>query len=62
VTSGRAFVALDRFLDQARSGPTFLGQPEIAQLVVQALADGEARFQRYRLHCYVVMPTTSICW
>jgi putative DNA methylase len=56
VTSGRAFVALDRFLDQARSGPTFLGQPEIAQLVVQALADGEARFQRYRLHCYVVMP------
>jgi hypothetical protein len=42
---------MDRILDQARSGPTLLRQPEIAQLVLQALAEGEARFQRYRLHC-----------
>ncbi len=25
-------------------------------MVVQALADGEARFQRYHLHAFVVMP------
>ena len=56
LTSGRAFVAMDRILDQARNGPVFLSRPEIAQLVIQALADGASRFRRYRLHSYVVMP------
>ena len=56
LTSGRAFLAMDRILGKAQHGPVFLRQPEIARLVVQALTDGEARFQRYHLHSFVVMP------
>ncbi len=56
LTTGRAFLAMDRILDQARAGPLFLRRPEIARLVVNALGDGENRFRRYRLHSYVVMP------
>ncbi len=54
LTSGRAFVAMDRLLDRARVG--YLKRPEIARLVIQALYDGENRFQRYQLHAFVVMP------
>ncbi|HYW41961.1 MAG TPA: transposase [Bryobacteraceae bacterium] len=54
--NGKAFVAMDRLLDRTRSGPLSLLRPEIAGLVVAALKDGEARFHRYQLHAYVVMP------
>jgi putative transposase len=53
---GKAFVAMDRILDRSRNGPLFLRQPEIAEMVVGALQDGEHRFKRYELHSYVVMP------
>ena len=53
--NGRAFAAMDRLLDSNRSGPLFLSQPEVANLIVRALMDGE-RFERYRLHAWVVMP------
>jgi REP element-mobilizing transposase RayT len=56
MTNGKAFVAMDRILDTARSGPRFLAQPEIANLMVEALRDGERRFQRYQLHSFVIMP------
>jgi REP element-mobilizing transposase RayT len=56
LTSGRAFVTMDRLLDHAASGPVFLRQPEIAEMVTSALADGERRFERYELHSFVVMP------
>ena len=52
---GRAFVAMDRLLDTARSGPIWLRQPEIAQLVIAALHEGEFRFRRYELHAFVIM-------
>jgi putative transposase len=55
LTHGRAFVAMDRILDGARSGPLYLQQPEIASMVVQALQEGETRFRRYDLHAFVVM-------
>jgi REP element-mobilizing transposase RayT len=55
LTNGKAFVAMDRILDRADSGPLFLRQQEIAELVVSALRDGERRFQRYQLHSFVVM-------
>jgi len=55
-TSGKAFVAMDRLLDGAMSGPRFLRQPEIAEIVVTALRDGDSQFHRYQLHAYVVMP------
>ncbi len=55
-TSGEAFRAMDRILDRGSSGPLFLRRPEIADLVERAVLDGERRFQRYRLHAFVVMP------
>ena len=54
--SGQAFVAVDRLLDQARSGPFFLRQAEIAQIVASAIRDGEQKMNRYWLHAFVVMP------
>jgi REP element-mobilizing transposase RayT len=56
LTTGKAFVALDRILDNAAVGPKYLAIPEIAKRVVAALRDGDRRFHRYQLHSYVVMP------
>jgi REP element-mobilizing transposase RayT len=45
---------MDRLLDQARTGPSYLRRPEIAQVVVDSLLFcGE---KMYDLHSYVVMP------
>jgi putative transposase len=56
LTSGQAFAAMDRLLDHAKSGPVFLRQPEIAEMVIQSLSQGERRFERYELHSFVIMP------
>jgi len=45
---------MDRFLDRGDTGPRYLGMPEIAELVVACLRDGEQRFHRYELHSFVV--------
>jgi putative transposase len=52
-TSGEAFVAMDRLLDNGRTGPLHLQRPEIANLMVEAILyrNGGA----YELHNYVVM-------
>ena len=55
LTRGQAFVAMDRLLDTATTGPLHLNHPEIASLVVDALQAGDIRFRRYVLHAYVVM-------
>jgi REP element-mobilizing transposase RayT len=55
LTDGKAFVAMDRILDKASTGPTFLSLPEIAEIVVAAICDGDTRFNRYQRHSYVVM-------
>ena len=55
LTHGQAFVAMDRLLDHPKGGPVFLRQPEIAEMVIGALFDGECRFARYELHAFVVM-------
>ncbi len=47
---------MDRLLDRATTGPVFLRQQEIAQIVVDAVRDGEAMFHRYQMHAFVVMP------
>jgi len=54
--SGKAFVAMDRLLDRAATGPSYLRRPELAELLVAALDAGERRFHRYQLHAFVVMP------
>ena len=56
LTSGKAFVAIDRILDKAASGPLYLRMPEIAALIVASLHDGEQRFHRYQMHSFAVMP------
>jgi len=56
LSSGRAFVAMDLLLDHPQSGPVHLSLPEIARMVVDSIRDGEARFGRYELHAFVVMP------
>jgi putative DNA methylase len=55
LTSGEAFVAMDRLLDQARSGNRFLARPEVAQLVEESIQRGAAA-RRYNLHAWVIMP------
>ena len=54
-SSGQAFVAMDHLLDNARTGPLYLRQPDIAKVVVEAIHYRE-REQHYQLHSYVVMP------
>jgi REP element-mobilizing transposase RayT len=53
-TSGQAFLAMDRILDAARTGPRSLSLPEIASTLVEAIQYRDSR--HYQLHSYVVMP------
>lgn len=53
-TSGQAFLALERILDNAKTGPLYLRQPEIASMVVEALCYRQ-NLRHYELHCFVVM-------
>jgi putative transposase len=52
-SSGKAFLAMDRILDNACTGPLYLRQPEIAEMVVDAIHYRE--HSQYQLHAYVVM-------
>jgi REP element-mobilizing transposase RayT len=54
-TSGRAFVTMDRILDNARTGPLYLRQPELAAIVVEAIRYRQQDLKHYQLHAYVVM-------
>jgi REP element-mobilizing transposase RayT len=55
LTPGQAFVAIDRMLDAAATGPKFLHLPEIAKLMASALKAGDRDLHRYELHAFVVM-------
>ena len=52
LASGETFVAFDRLLDTAGSGPTYLQQPPIATLVMKQLQ----QVCGGSLHAFVVMP------
>jgi len=54
--SGRAFVALDRLLDEARSGPFYLRQPAIADMIVEAIHYNANSLGHYVCHAFAVMP------
>jgi hypothetical protein len=56
VTSGEAFAAADRLLDESRTGPAYLRQAEIASMVVEAIHYNADVLAHYSLHAYVVMP------
>jgi len=53
-TSGRAFVAMDRLLARATSGPLYLRQSETAAMLVEAIRYRDPG--DYELHSFVVMP------
>ena len=54
MNSGQAFVHLDRLLDRPGAGPLYLQVPEIAQLVLSRILQGDTA--NYALHAWVVMP------
>jgi REP element-mobilizing transposase RayT len=54
-SAGKAFVWMDRYLDEARSGPTWLQKEEIAQLVLRSLQYAGDSLQFYTFHAWVIM-------
>jgi REP element-mobilizing transposase RayT len=56
LASGQAFVVMDRLLDEARSGPFYLRQPAIADMIVEAIQYNATILGHYVLHAFVVMP------
>ena len=55
-SDGQAFVAMDRLLDTARSGPMYLRRVEAARVVVDSLRYGAEEMGHYELDAFVVMP------
>lgn len=53
---GKVFVAFDRLLDQARTGPSYLKQPAVADMVVDSIRYNAQALERFSLHAFVVMP------
>jgi len=56
IRDGRSFLEHDRLLDQAVTGPHWLGDPRIAAIFVEALRYGESARHAYRLVAWSVMP------
>jgi putative transposase len=55
LTAGKRFVILDREIDRALVGPTWLRDPRAAKCVVETLIHGAVVLGHYQLHAYVVM-------
>ncbi len=56
LTSGQAFVAMDKLLDETRTGPFYLRQPAIADMIVEAIEFNATVLGHYALHAFVIMP------
>ena len=55
-THGHAFVAADRVFDRRTSGPLWLRDDRIADLVAHAILIGDCERRSYDLAAWVVMP------
>jgi putative transposase len=55
-TPGHAFAVKDRVLDSHASGPRWLLDPRVADIVAEAILIGECERRLYRLFAWVVMP------
>jgi putative transposase len=55
LSAGQAFVWMDRYLDEARFGPTWLIRPEIAGVVIDSIHYAAGRLGSYDLDAFVVM-------
>ncbi len=56
LTSGEAFDAMDRLLDELRSGAFYLRQPDVADMTVEAILYNADILGHFALHAFVVMP------
>jgi putative transposase len=56
LSSGQAFAAMDRLLDEACEGTFYLRQPAIADMIVEAIQYNANILGHYVLHAYAVMP------
>ena len=56
LTSGQAFDAMDRLLDETRTGTSHLRVPAIADMVMDAIGYNASVLGQYALHAFVVMP------
>ena len=56
ISSGRAFAAMDRLLDEARTGPFYLRDPSVANVVLEAIFYNFDILRHYSLHAFVIMP------
>src|SRR5260370_26863559 len=52
LSSGQAFAAMDRLLDEARDGTFYLRQPAIADMIVEAIQYNSNVLGHYVLHAY----------
>lgn len=55
LSAGQAFVWMDRYLDCASSGPTWLLRPDIAELVSESIRYAERPLNFYDLHAWIIM-------
>ena len=55
LSSGEKFAALDRLLDDAKTGPTWLRRAEVASMVEVAMVYGQDGLRHYELHAWVIM-------
>lgn len=55
LTEGQEFVLLDRQLDSASSGPTFLKDPQVAAAVAETFVIAANKWDLYELFAWVVM-------
>ena len=62
LTSGQAFAAMDRLLDEARCGSFYLRQPAIADMTVEAIQYNAHSLGHYALHASWLCQTMFICW
>jgi hypothetical protein len=54
--AGQTFAAMDRPLDETTAGPFYLRQPELADMIVEAIHYSAAELGHYQLWAFVVMP------
>ena len=51
LNSGEAFVAMDRLLDEARAGAFYLRQPDIADMIVEAIHYNAGKLEHLSPSC-----------
>jgi putative transposase len=56
LNSGHAFAPMDRLLEEATTGPFYLRQPAIADMIVEAMHYNGETLRHYVMHAFVVMP------